>query len=81
MTGPMEDSRTIILGRGLRKLHIMNFQNELCKYTLSDDFGKEDAVEVGKFSKNSGGDWEFKALGEGHVGGIQALIKKFASNF
>jgi tellurium resistance protein TerD len=56
-------------------------QNELCKYTLSEDFGKEDAVEVGKFSKNSGGDWEFKALGEGHVGGIQALIKKFASNF
>jgi tellurium resistance protein TerD len=56
-------------------------QNELCKYTLSDDFGKEDAVEIGKFSKNSGGDWEFKALGEGHVGGILALIKKFASNF
>jgi stress response protein SCP2 len=34
-------------------------QVDLCKYTLSDDFGNEDAVEVGKFSKNSAGDWEF----------------------
>ena len=54
---------------------------ELCKYTLSDDFGKEDAVEVGKFSKNSSGDWEFTAVGEGHTGGVGSLIKKFASKF
>ena len=56
-------------------------QVDLCKYTLSDDFGNEDAVEVGKFSKNSAGDWEFMALGEGHTGGIGALIKKFANKF
>jgi len=54
---------------------------ELCTYTLSEDFGKEDAVEVGKFSKDSSGEWNFTAIGEGYEGGIMTFIKKYAKNF
>jgi tellurium resistance protein TerD len=54
---------------------------ELCTYTLSDDFGKEDAVEIGKFSKDSSGEWNFKAIGEGYEGGVMTFIKKYAKNF
>ena len=56
----------------------------LCDLIWSDpgeDFGKEDAVEVGKFSKDSSGEWNFTAIGEGYVGGIMAFIKKYAKNF
>ena len=56
-------------------------QTELCTYTLSDDFGKEDAVEIGKFSKDSAGEWNFKAIGEGYEGGIMTFIKKYAKRF
>jgi len=56
-------------------------ENELCSYTLSDDFGKEDAVEIGRFSKDAAGEWNFKAIGEGYTGGVMAFINKFAKNF
>jgi len=53
---------------------------ELCRYTLGDEFGSFDAVEVGKFTR-SGNDWSFTAIGKGHEGGLLALIKKFAYRF
>lgn len=54
---------------------------DLCTYTLSDDFGKEDAVEIGKFTKNSSGEWNFKAVGEGYEGGVMTFINKYAKRF
>ena len=54
---------------------------ELCRYTLSDDFGKEDAVEIGKFERDSSGEWNFTAIGNGMVGGLMSLIKKYAKRF
>ena len=53
---------------------------ELCRYVMSDDFSNEDAVEIGKFSREGNG-WQFTAIGKGHVGGLQALISKFAYKF
>ena len=55
-------------------------ENELCRYVMSEDFSNEDAVEIGKFSRDGSG-WQFTAIGKGHVGGLQALISKFAYRF
>lgn len=54
--------------------------NELCRYTMSDDFSSEDAVEIGKFSRDGGG-WSFTALGKGHVGGLGKLVSIYAHRF
>jgi len=54
--------------------------NELCRYTLSDDFGSEDAVEVGEFIRVDGG-WSFKALGNGKEGGLATFVNKYAYRF
>ena len=56
-------------------------EEELCQYTLSEDFSNEDAVEIGKFSKTESGDWQFTAVGIGHEGGIVKLISKYANRF
>ena len=56
-------------------------KEELCQYTLSEDFSNEDAVEIGKFSKTENGDWQFTAVGIGHEGGIVKLISKYAYRF
>lgn len=54
---------------------------ELCTYSLSESFGNEDAVEFGKFAKNSDGEWEFEAIGKAHEGGLPKLISLYAKNF
>ena len=53
----------------------------LCTFELDTDFGKEDAVVFGKFSKDSSNNWNFTAIGEGHVGGLPKLISIYASKF
>jgi len=53
---------------------------ELCRYTLSDDFGTADSVEVGKFTREGDG-WSFTALGNGCEGGLPTFIKKYAYKF
>jgi len=58
-----------------------NSGNELCRYKLSENFGNEDAAEIGKFSRDSSGDWSFTALGNGYEGGLMAFIKKYAYRF
>ena len=55
-------------------------QNELCRYTLNDEFQDADSIEVGKFHREGDG-WSFTALGNGRNGGIQGLIKKYAYKF
>ena len=54
--------------------------SELCRYTLSDDFGTADSVEIGKFTREGSG-WSFTALGNGRQGGITGFIKKYAYKF
>ena len=55
-------------------------EKELCRYTLGDEFGSQDAVEVGKFTREGSG-WKFTAIGKGHIGGLHSLIKKYAYKF
>jgi tellurium resistance protein TerD len=58
-----------------------NSGNELCRYTMSENFSTEDAVEIGKFSRDFSGGWVFTALGNGYEGGLMAFIKKYAYRF
>lgn len=52
---------------------------ELCRYELNETFTKETALAVAKLIVNEEGDWEFEAIGTGHVGGIETLIDIYAS--
>lgn len=54
---------------------------EILRYTLSDDFGACDAVEIGKFTRDGSGNWSFTAVGDEHNGGLMAFIKKYAYRF
>jgi tellurium resistance protein TerD len=58
-----------------------NSGNELCRYTMSENFGNEDSVEIGKFTRDYNGAWSFTALGNGYEGGLMAFIKKYAYRF
>lgn len=51
---------------------------ELCRYTLDEQFAGETALVAGSLCVNTKGDWEFKAEGRGLVGGLQALVELYA---
>ena len=52
---------------------------ELCRYELNESFTEETALSVAKLVVNEDGDWEFEAVGVGHVGGLETLIDIYAS--
>ena len=52
---------------------------ELCRYELAETFTEETALSVAKLVVNEDGDWEFEAVGVGHVGGLETLIDIYAS--
>ena len=52
---------------------------ELCRYELNEAFTEETALAVAKLVVNEDGDWEFEAVGVGHVGGLETLIDIYAS--
>lgn len=62
-------------------ISVINAENdeELCRYELAEDFTKETALSVAKLVVNEDGDWEFEAVGVGHVGGMETLIDIYAS--
>ena len=51
---------------------------ELCKYELGEDFSVETAIEFGRLYKRNDA-WRFEAIGNGHAGGLEAFVKKYAS--
>ena len=53
--------------------------DELCSYELDEAFTEETAVSVAKLILNDDGEWEFEAVGMGHVGGLETLIDIYAS--
>ena len=61
-------------------ISIVNDENgeELCRYTLNEQFSGETALVAGCLSVNKDGDWEFKAEGRGILGGLQALVELYA---
>lgn len=54
--------------------------NEICKYELDEDFSVETAIEFGRLYKR-GDTWRFEAIGNGHKGGLEPFVKKYASAF
>lgn len=62
-------------------ISVVNAKNdeELCRYELNEAFTEETALSVAKLVVNEDGDWEFEAVGVGHVGGLEALIDIYAS--
>jgi tellurium resistance protein TerD len=72
------DKRTANLNFGMVDdcyIRILNDKNgeELVKYTLKENFSKEDAVQFGRLYR-VGGQWEFEAMGTGNEGGLASLV-------
>lgn len=61
-------------------ISVINAENdeELCRYELAEAFTEETALSVAKLVVNEDGDWEFEAVGVGHVGGLETLIDIYA---
>lgn len=75
------DRRTLALNFGMVEgcyLRIANEKNgeEIMRYTLSESFKNEDAVEFGRLYR-IGSEWEFEALGRGSQGSLSALIEQY----
>ncbi|MDR0573063.1 MAG: TerD family protein [Tannerella sp.] len=75
------DRRTLALNFGMVEgcyLRIMNEKtsDEIMRYTLSENFKDEDAVEFGRLYR-IGGEWEFEALGRGSQGSLPTLIDQY----
>lgn len=61
-------------------ISVVNAENdeELCRYELNEAFTEETALSVAKLIVNEDGDWEFEAVGVGHIGGLETLIDIYA---
>ncbi|MDR1847648.1 MAG: TerD family protein [Bacteroidales bacterium] len=75
------DRRTLALNFGMVEgcyLRIINEKTgaEIMRYTLSENFKNEDAVEFGRLYR-LGEEWEFEALGRGSQGSLPALIEQY----
>jgi tellurium resistance protein TerD len=75
------DRRTLNLNFGMVEgcyLRIINEKNgeEILRYTLSENFKDEDAVEFGRLYR-IGNEWEFEALGRGSQGSLPSLIERY----
>ncbi|MCL2160427.1 MAG: TerD family protein [Betaproteobacteria bacterium] len=52
---------------------------EIAKYDLSEDASVETAMIFGEIYRN-GGDWKFKAIGQGFQGGLGPLARNYGVN-
>ena len=50
-----------------------NSGNELCRFTLNNDFAGSDSVQIGRLYR-SGEEWGFEAMGDPFQGGLSTLI-------
>lgn len=53
--------------------------SEICRYDLQEDYSAETAVVFGELYLE-GSDWQFKASGHGHVGGLSGMCQKYGIN-
>lgn len=53
--------------------------NEVARYDLSEDASIETAMIFGEIYKH-GGEWKFKAVGQGYAGGLAALARQYGIN-
>ena len=53
--------------------------NEVARYDLSEDASIETAMVFGEIYRH-GGEWKFKAVGQGYAGGLAALARQYGIN-
>jgi tellurium resistance protein TerD len=52
---------------------------EIVRYDLSEDFSTETAIIFGEVYRN-GGEWKFRAVGQGFQGGLDSMAKNYGVN-
>ena len=62
-------------------IRVVNLDNdvEIARFDLSEDFSSETAMIFGEVYRH-GGEWKFKAVGQGYSGGLEAMCKSFGVN-
>lgn len=62
-------------------MRVMNkdSKTELARYDLSEDYSTETAMVFGEIYRH-GGEWKFKAIGQGFAGGLKALASNHGVN-
>lgn len=55
------------------RIYNKNTNEELCKFTLTDQFDGTDSLLIGRLYR-SGSEWEFEAMGDAFSGGLETLI-------
>ena len=62
-------------------IRIVNHENheEIARFDLSEDYSTETAMIFGEIYRH-GGEWKFKAVGQGYCGGTEALCRQFGVN-
>ena len=53
--------------------------NEIVRFDLAEDASTETALVFGEVYRN-GGDWKFRAVGQGYQGGLGPLAKNYGVN-
>ncbi|MEV0568284.1 TerD family protein [Dactylosporangium sp. NPDC050588] len=53
--------------------------NELARYDLSEDYSTETALVFGELYRN-GGEWKFRAVGQGYASGLAGIAKDYGVN-
>ena len=53
--------------------------NEVARYDLSEDASIETAMIFGEIYRH-GGEWKFRAVGQGYAGGLAALARQYGIN-
>jgi tellurium resistance protein TerD len=62
-------------------MRIVNMENdaEIARFDLTEDYGTETAMIFGEIYR-SNQEWNFKAIGQGFNGGLEAMCKRFGVN-
>ena len=53
--------------------------SEIARFDLSEDYSTETAMIFGEVYRH-GGEWKFKAVGQGYSGGLYAMCQQFGVN-
>ncbi|MDG6107734.1 TerD family protein [Dactylosporangium aurantiacum] len=53
--------------------------NELARYDLSEDYSTETALIFGELYRN-GGEWKFRAVGQGYASGLAGIARDYGVN-
>ncbi|QCW51266.1 TerD family protein [Nocardioides dongxiaopingii] len=62
-------------------IRVVNSDNgtELARYDLSEDASSETAMVFGELYRN-GGEWKFRAIGQGYASGLAGIVRDYGVN-